>query len=90
MKIKVLIINKYLYHTGGIEEFVRSFLSIDDRELKLRFLACSSQESKKFIHTKDSRVSIYKTNFTLFNTPISVTFFIGLFRTYFSSDIIDF
>lgn len=87
MKNKVLVVNKYFYHVGGIEEFTRNISLLKDKYVSVKVIACSSrQKLNEEIAYRD--VNIYKTNFVVFNTPISFGFIFALIKEYFKNDII--
>lgn len=83
--MKILLINKYYYHIGGIEEFTRA---ISTSPLISKTLCCSSPESFGNNRTYGSNIDIKKTNFVLFKTPISFSFIFALIRDYFRYDCI--
>lgn len=85
---KILVVNKYFYHVGGIEEVVRSLAEIKDSDLNIKILACKSDENLVRCDKYQSEIILIKPLFTIFKTPISFIFFIVLVREYLKADVI--
>lgn len=85
---KVLVVNKYFYHIGGIEEVVRSIASISDKDLNITILACGSEQNFYTDKTYRAKIKIKKTLTTIFSTPLSLSFASSLIFEYFRNDVI--
>ncbi len=85
---KILVVNKYFYHIGGIEEVVRSIAGISDKDLNITVLACKSEQNFYTNKTYTAKIKIKKTITTIFSTPLSLSFATSLIFEYFRNDVI--
>lgn len=87
--MKILIVNKYIYKNGGVEEYIRQIASVQYKDAEISILACNSKEDKSFENLQ-ARVVLAKTNFKFASTPFSRDFWKKFLNEIKQSDIIHF